>query len=159
MYFLCKGGECLDLLQAATVLIGDRDLRTLGDGGFVEDLSSYFQNAQEFDREKNDSKNKQLIMEALNILNTIDVALNEDWNKSLSKVTQKDLMKAMKSETRVTAEITPKKSNKKKTGLGSKHVPTALWESFGGDPTIWFESLFFLSKPTDISKLGSQMAS
>ena len=35
MYISCKGGECLDLLQAAAVLIGERDLRTLGDGGFV----------------------------------------------------------------------------------------------------------------------------
>ena len=96
MYISCKGGECLDLLQAAAVLIGERDLRTLGDGGFVKDLSSYFRNAEEFDSENNGSKNKQLISEALNILNVIEVALNEEWNKCLSKVTQKDLMKVMK---------------------------------------------------------------
>ena len=125
MYISCKGGECLDLLQTAAVLIGERDLRTLGDGGFVKDLSSYFRNAEEFDSENNDSKNKQLITEALNILNVIEVALNEEWNKCLSKVTQKDLMKAMKPEISVNAETTPKKSINRRSDPSSKTVPTA----------------------------------
>ena len=36
---------------------------------------------------------------------------------------------------------------------------TALWDFLGGHPTIWFQSIFSPSKPTQIYKIRSHMTS
>ena len=88
----------MDLLRAAAALNGSRDIRTLGDNGLINDLTTFLILAAEFDRERNQSRNKQLVDEAQQILDVLENALKKDWNSSLPKVTQRDIIRAMKEE-------------------------------------------------------------
>lgn len=98
IFSLFSGGDCLDLLRAAAALNGSRDIRTLGDNGLINDLTTFLILAAEFDRERNQSKNKQLVDEAHQILDVLENTLKKEWNSSLPKVTQRDIIRAMKED-------------------------------------------------------------
>ena len=64
------------------------------------------------------------------ILNIFATEVSKKWSK---KATSLDHPPTFLKESQINLKI----------GVSN----TALWENLGGDPTIWFQSIFFPSKP------------
>ena len=136
--FILSGGELLDLLEPASLLIGVRDIRGLGHKGLVKDLTKFLLNCEVLDCENNHRKLETIILKSLKLVEDLEKELDAPFNANLQEPNSLDIIKVLKSKFSESSELA--KADLKMTQAEVEASPV------GSSTNIFFHKLTPLMK-------------